>query len=196
MEDVKEKKQRLRKETEARIAGLTQEQMAGKKALVEKQLLEFANFQEAETVLFYIGAHPEFDPANIIAGCPRLEKEVVLPLFDLREIENTQLLKITSLETDLRPGPDGSLEPDPERCKPVAYDSIDIAIVPGIAFDEKGGRLGKGTGRYDRLIPLLPITARKVALALEEQMFSLIPTEPHDKSVDIIITEKRVIYKI
>jgi len=75
-------------------------------------------------------------------------------------------------------------------------DRIDIAIIPGLAFDEKGGRIGLGTGYYDRLIPRLAITTRKVALTIEEQIVPQIPMESHDKHVDIIITEKRIIYKI
>ena len=66
----------------------------------------------------------------------------------------------------------------------------------GIAFDEKGGRIGSGDGYYDRMIPKLPVTTRKVALAFECQIFPQIPMESHDRYVDIIITEKRVIYKI
>jgi len=73
---------------------------------------------------------------------------------------------------------------------------IDIAIIPGVAVDEKGGRLGAGDGYYDRLIPKLPITTRKVSLALEDQVVPQIPAESHDKHVDIIITDKRTIYKI
>jgi 5-formyltetrahydrofolate cyclo-ligase len=65
-----------------------------------------------------------------------------------------------------------------------------------VAVDEKGGRLGAGDGTYDRLIPQLPITTRKVSLALEDQVVPQIPAESHDKHVDIIITDKRIIYKI
>ena len=73
---------------------------------------------------------------------------------------------------------------------------IDIAIIPSVAVDEKGGRLGAGDGHYDRLIPQLPITTRKVSLTLEDQVVTQIPAESHDKHVDIIITNKRTIYKI
>ena len=62
--------------------------------------------------------------------------------------------------------------------------------------DEKGGRIGSGDGYYDRLIPKLPITTRKVSLALDGQILPQVPLETHDKYVDIIITEKRIIYKI
>jgi 5-formyltetrahydrofolate cyclo-ligase len=88
------------------------------------------------------------------------------------------------------------MAPDSSRCKTVPLECIDIAIIPGIAFDEKGGRIGSGDGYYDRLIPKLPITTRKVSLALDSQILPQVPTESHDKFVDIIITEKRIIYKI
>ena len=96
----------------------------------------------------------------------------------------------------LKRGQDGSLEPNIIRCKTVTIECIDIAIIPGLAFDEKGGRIGSGKGYYDRLIPRLAITTRKVALTLEEQIVPQIPMESHDKYVDIIITDKRIIYKI
>jgi 5-formyltetrahydrofolate cyclo-ligase len=107
-----------------------------------------------------------------------------------------RLMKIDNLETDLTIGQRGILEPDPSRCNVVPIECIDIAIIPGVAFDEKGGRIGSGDGYYDRLIPDLPITARKVALTFEDQIIPQIQMESHDKYVDIIITEKRIIYKI
>ena len=88
------------------------------------------------------------------------------------------------------------MEPDPNRCNVVPIECIDIAIIPGVAFDEKGGRIGTGTGNYDRFIPNLPITTRKVALTFEDQIIPQVQMEAHDKYVDIIITEKRIIYKI
>jgi 5-formyltetrahydrofolate cyclo-ligase len=88
------------------------------------------------------------------------------------------------------------MEPDSSKCKIVPIEFIDIAIIPGFAFDEKGGRIGSGDGLYDRLIPILPVTTRKVGLAYESQIVQHVPMESHDKHVDIIITENRIIYKI
>ena len=105
-------------------------------------------------------------------------------------------MKVDNLAKNLKPGPKGVLEPDDSICKAVPIDCIDIAIVPGIAFDEKGARIGIGTGFYDRLIPDLPITTRKVALAFEDQILQQIPMESHDRFVDIIVTNERIIYKI
>ncbi len=86
--------------------------------------------------------------------------------------------------------------PVENRCKQVPIDRVDIAIIPSLALDEKGGRIGAGDGFYDRLIPKLPATTRKVAIALEEQIMPHIPMDSHDKHVDIIITDTRIIYKI
>ena len=105
-------------------------------------------------------------------------------------------MKVDTFDQDLKIGPRGVLEPDADRCKIVPMDKVDIAIIPGLAFDEKGGRIGTGKGYYDRLIPRLAITTRKVALTFEEQIVQQVPMESHDKYVDIIITDKRIIYKI
>ena len=123
------------------------------------------------------------------------KKIVILPAFVSTKYE-MKLMKIDNLDTDLTLGPRNVLEPDPNQCNIVPIECIDIAIIPGIAFDEKGGRIGSGHGYYDRLIPKLPITTRKVALTFEDQIVPQIQMEAHDRHVDIIITEKRIIYKI
>ena len=105
-------------------------------------------------------------------------------------------MKVDDIATDMVEGPRKIMEPDQNKCKVVPIECIDIAIIPGIAMDEKGGRIGPGDGFYDRLIPELPATTRKVGLAIENQIIPQIPMESHDKYVDIVITEDRVIYKI
>ena len=145
--------------------------------------------------MLYMNTDYEVKTDKIIKKCFSYNKIVVLPVFD-QEKPEMRLMKVDNLETDLISGPRGVLEPDSNRCKSVPLESIDIAIIPGIAFDEKGGRIGTGKGSYDILIPQLAITTRKVALALECQIVPQIPMESHDKHVDIIITEKRIIYKI
>jgi len=122
-------------------------------------------------------------------------KIVVLPVFDAQN-RATRLYKVDDLAKDLVTGLRGNLEPNPKRCKSVPMDCLDIAIIPALAMDEKGGRLGLGKGCYDRLIPDLPMTTRKVGLVLEAQILANVPAEGHDKHVDIVITEERIVYKI
>jgi 5-formyltetrahydrofolate cyclo-ligase len=78
----------------------------------------------------------------------------------------------------------------------VSLEDIDIAFIPGLAFDDKGGRIGFGNNYYTRLITRLPETCRKVSLAFDEQVVDQIQMDSRKHTVDIIITDKRVIYKI
>lgn len=162
---------------------------------IENRLFEFANFLESRIVLLYVNAENEVATDAIIKRTAEFNKILVLPAFDVATSTMT-LMKVDNPNKDLVTGPRGILEPNRNKCKPVPLNCIDIAIVPGVAMDEKGGRIGSGDGYYDRIIPDLPITTRKVGLVFEGQLVPQVPMESHDKHVDIIITEKRVIYKI
>ena len=168
---------------------------AEKTKAIEDRLFDFANFLEANISLLYMNGRYEVETKNIINKTLEYNKIVVLPAYTM-EKHKTRLMKIDNMDTNLISGPKGVLEPDENKCKEVPIECIDIAIIPGIAFDEKGARIGSGTGFYDRLIPELPITTRKVALAFEDQIIQQIPMESHDKHVDIIVTNERIIYKI
>lgn len=195
MEDIKEKKQEIRDDIAKIYESLDQKERIEKTKQIESRLFDFANYLESKTALLYIAHRCEVNTWDIIKKSFEFNKVVVLPAFEISTREMT-LFKIENLDDDLIPGERGILEPNPSRCKSIPIDFIDIALVPGIAFDEKGGRIGSGEGYYDRLIPKLPATTRKVALALESQIVQQIPMEPGDRHVDIIITEERIIYKI
>ncbi len=195
MEEIREKKQQIRDDITRKLEKVSDGQKQAKIQDIESRLFDFANFLEAKIVLLYTPAAGEVDTSRIIRRTFDYNKLVVLPAFDSRQRDVT-LMKIDDPGTDLIPGPRGNLEPDSRRCKKVPLECIDIAIIPGLAMDEKGGRIGSGKGFYDRLIPRLPITSRKVGLVFEDQIVPQVPMESHDKYVDIIITEKRVIYKI
>jgi 5-formyltetrahydrofolate cyclo-ligase len=195
MEEIQVTKNQLRVEIAKKISELPAKESAEKTRAIEKRLFDFANFLESKIILMYIHSDSEVQTGNILKRAYDYNKIVVLPAFDTENFEMT-LMKVDDLEKDLHQGPRGILEPDKTRCKVVPIEKIDIAIIPAVALDEKGGRIGSGEGYYDRLIPRLAITTRKVALALENQIIPQVPIESHDKHVDIIITEDRVIYKI
>ena len=195
MEEIGAAKIQIREDIATIISALTESDMAKKAKAIEDRLFEFANFLEAKIALLYVGGDNEVQTKNIIKRAYSYNKIVVLPAFDPKTLE-MELMKVDKFAQDLKLGPRGVPEPSTDRCKIVPIDRIDIAIIPGIAFDEKGGRIGTGRGYYDSLIPKLAITTRKVALSLEEQIIPQVPMESHDKYVDIIITDKRIIYKI
>lgn len=195
MDDIKEKKNTIRNDMTKMIKSLPEEELQDKYKQVEDQLFEFANFMESKVPLLYMNLENEVYSQSIIKRSIAQKKVIVLPAFN-KEKHSITLFKVDNFDTDLKPGPRGVLEPDPEACKKVPIDKVDIAIIPGLAFDEKGGRIGTGNGYYDRLIPNLSATTRKVSLIMETQIIPQIPMESHDKYVDIVITDQRVIYKI
>ena len=195
MEEISAAKIQIREDIANTISALSENEINEKTTAIQSRLFEFANFLESKIALLYVSQKLEVPTSSIIEKAYIYNKIVVLPAFDPERLKMT-LMKVDSAEQELVPGPRGILEPDASKCKVVPMDRIDIAIIPGLAFDEKGGRIGSGTGYYDRLIPRLAITTRKVALTFEEQIVPQIPMESHDKHVDIIITDKRIIYKI
>ncbi len=195
MEGIQDKKLEIRNEIGKRLDALSDGTRQKKNKIITERLFDFANFLEAKISLLYMDLGYEVKTHEIIKKCFSYNKVVVLPAFS-EDSYRMKLMKIDNFDSSLRPGPRGVLEPIPARCKLVPIEHIDIAIIPGIAFDEKGGRIGSGKGYYDRLIPDLAITTRKVALAFEEQLIQQVPMESHDKHVDIIITDERIIYKI
>jgi len=90
--------------------------------------------------------------------------------------------------TRWRKGRYGILEPEPAR--PVPAGSLQMAVIPGVAFDLKGGRLGHGGGHLDRL--LSQTGGLLVGLCLEDRLLQAVPLEPHDVPVDVVVTEKRI----
>ncbi|ACL06074.1 5-formyltetrahydrofolate cyclo-ligase [Desulfatibacillum aliphaticivorans] len=195
MEDVRIKKREVRTQILNIREGMDSVEYEKKSSAIQESLLDFANFQESKTILLYSPFRKEPDSTGVIKESFSMGKVVLLPVVHPKRQEFITF-KIDNLEGDMRDGSGGKREPDPKICKPVPLRFIELAIIPGVAFDERGGRVGYGEGYYDKLIPLLPATTRKVAIAFENQLVSQVPMEAHDKFVDIIITEERVIYKI
>ena len=178
-----------------RLEKFTKEELAQKYETIERRLFEFANFMESQMVFLYTPVNGEISTENIIKKALQIEKQLVLPvLTTTKNVIN--LYKITSYNKDLIKGANDILEPDIKKCKKIPLEDIDIAIIPGLAFDDKGGRVGFGNDYYRRLISKLPETCRKISLAYEEQVVDQIQMESRKYTVDIIITDKRIIYKI
>ncbi len=178
-----------------RLDKFTKEELAQKYEIIESRLFEFANFMESQMVFLYTPVNGEISTENIIKKALQIEKQLVLPaLTTTKNVIN--LYKITNYNKDLVTGANDILEPDIKKCKKIPLEDIDIAIIPGLAFDDKGGRVGFGNDYYRRLISKLPETCRKISLAYEEQVVDQIQMESRKYTVDIIITDKRIIYKI
>ena len=166
-------------------------EVAQKSSLIKERLFGFGDFRRARAILFYVSYGSEVATHEMIKECLALGKQVVVPCTDTK---NRQL-SLSELRRwdDLGVGAYNIQEPRLECRRKVAVDTVDLIVVPGIAFDCHGRRIGHGMGYYDRLLGE-NVKAMKIGLAFELQLVEKIPTEQHDVSVDIIITEKRIIH--
>jgi 5-formyltetrahydrofolate cyclo-ligase len=195
MNEIKNTKNSNLSTVAERLDKFTKEELAQKHEIIESRLFEFANFMESQMVFLYTPVNGEISTENIIKKALQIEKQLVLPA--LTTTKNViSLYKIKNFNKDLVTGVNDILEPDIKKCKKIPLEDIDIAIIPGLAFDDKGGRVGFGNNYYRRLISKLPETCRKISLAYEEQVVDQIQMESRKYTVDIIITDKRIIYKI
>ena len=195
MDDMKNGKSSVLAQVASRLDALSPETLEEKYQTIENKLFEFANFLESQQVFMYTPTSTEIPMETIIRRSLEIEKGVILPVFT--DTKNAfHLCKISDYDKDLVMNANDMLEPNPERCKKIALDDVDIAIIPGLAFDDKGGRVGFGNNYYAKLITKLPETCRKVSLAYEDQIVDQIQMESRKFTVDIIITDTRVIYKI
>ena len=132
----------------------------------------------ASTILLYHALPDEVQTQSLIDHLTACGKTVLLP----RVISPTDMeLRRYTGPHDLQPGAFGIMEPTGELF--LDYAAIDVAVIPGVAFDSEGHRLGRGRGYYDRLLPRLT-HAYKLGVCLPWQMVDSVPCEPHDATVD------------
>lgn len=150
-----------------------------------------ADFRAAGTLLLALSFRSEWETRSLLAAGLAARKTVAAPRVHVAS-RTLEACRVSDPDLDLGPGFRGILEPL-SHCAPVALAAIDWVLVPGVAFDSKGYRIGYGGGYYDRLLPLLRGDARRVAGAFELQVVDRVPTAPHDLTVDAIITEQRTL---
>jgi 5-formyltetrahydrofolate cyclo-ligase len=131
----------------------------------------------------------EVDTAEIAQAGATRGKRLAYP----RLLEGDRALGFAACQADaLLPGALRTREPPP-GAPVVPLGEVDLVLVPGVAFDARGRRLGRGRGHYDATLAGLPASARRVGLAFELQIVSAVPQEPHDALLDTIVTEARVL---
>jgi 5-formyltetrahydrofolate cyclo-ligase len=158
---------------------------------IASRIEALAAYREAHVVLLTLPYRSEWDAMLLVRAALAAGKVVGAPRVDTTA-RMLQPLRIADAIGDVEPGYRGIPEPRAD-CAPVVLESVDWVLVPGIAFDEAGRRLGYGGGYYDRLLPLLPPAAARVAGAFEAQIVAEVPAAAHDAAVDWIVTEERLI---
>ena len=137
--------------------------------------------------MFFVSFNNEIDTHGMIEDALK-NKIVVVPKVLHHEIEPSVIISFDNL---IPSGKFGILEPI-EAMK-IPWKKIDLVLVPGIVFDKNGHRIGYGLGFYDKFLKKVP-KAIKIGLAFDFQIVDKVPREEHDVPVDLVVTDKEVIY--
>ena len=185
-------KKGLRAAVLAEIAALDPKLRHQQESELATRFPHLPGWSNAETVLLYITAFPEeLRTHDYLAWAYQSGKRVICPRVD-RAARKLRLHRILDPRSELRPGTLGIPEPRADLPE-VAPESIDWVLVPGLAFDEQGYRLGRGAGHYDRLLPQLRPDTICWALCLSCQLIPRLPIEPHDRPLNGVSAPGRTV---
>ncbi len=153
---------------------------------IMRKLFRLKFFKQAKTVMFYIAHDGEVQTRRMIEEAVKLGKNVAVPTCDIKTRKIIPCL-LTGLEK--KHFQKGAYDiHEPLHKKPIDSKKIDVVIVPGLAFDFKGNRLGRGMGYYDRFLDAVPEDTPKVGLAYKFQVLKKLPAcMPHDIRVDKVL---------
>jgi len=180
----------LRRQLQIRLVELTDQQRSQKSRTACQNLINTGHFKRASVVMLYLSLPHEVDTTSVILHAWQQEKTVAVPKVSWQQ-RHMIPVQISSLETGISTGASGLR--NPVTGVPMPIEQIDLVVVPGMAFDNKGNRLGRGGAYYDRFFASKQLRAVKCGFAFSEQIVESVPIEDHDKAVDILVTDEGVI---
>lgn len=190
MKDLKN--QQRRKAYDARSGQIDKE---GLSRIICARFIDQPIYRQAKTVMWYIHCRSEVRTQSALSDELATDKRIVIPYCtkDERGHNKLGLWRLEDL-AELMPGMWGILEPPKQRWgemgKEIAPEQLDYVMVPGVAFDRNGGRLGNGAGYYDRLLQSVRTDTVLVGVCFESQLVEQVVTDTHDVAMDYIMTEK------
>ncbi len=191
MIDVRERKASLRAEYLQKRRALVPDDVRLKSALITARLLSLPEFQRLGSVHIYLAktSDNEIDTTGLVQHCLKKHIAVFVPLITSNG--KMRHSRLHSLE-NLRSGPFGILQPEPGELLTDKTLQVDLIIVPGIAFDKSGHRLGYGQGYYDRFLATRPDWVLRVGLCDESLIAEQLPVTELDQHVNRIVTNQNL----
>lgn len=181
-------KRSLRRTMLAYRKSLSEEESRSTSLLIQRTFLETEEYRRARIIVVYASVHNEVDTEMVVQTALDSGKNVAFPAV----VEHGLVFRQVKAVSSMNSGAFGIMEPCPD-CRVFSPDEIDVFILPGIAFDLKGERIGYGKGFYDMTLHCMEGQGKLVGLCYDFQLVNEILREPHDVKVDLIITEKRVV---
>ena len=188
-------KEEIRRKILKKRLSLSSEDIRDKSRQVFLNLAETVEYRNSQNIMFYVATRSEVQTEEMIKMSIKMGKNVFVPII-LPECLNLAPSKIFDFDSELEKGKKGILEPKKEYYRLFPPEDIDLIIIPGVAFDFNGNRIGRGFGYYDNFLRKVRPSAKIIALAFEMQVVKKIPNDINDIPVHKIITEKRIINSI
>jgi 5-formyltetrahydrofolate cyclo-ligase len=170
---------------------LSNEERQAKSRAITDHLCRWDHWGRARVIMSYVSFASEVDTEAINRAVLSRGKMLFLPKVE-KDKKEISIYEVTDLARDLVPGPWGIKEPDPCCCPLADTSKLDLVLVPGVAFDRTGGRIGYGKGFYDRFLASLQVRGLKpktVGLAFFLQVVAKVDWQPHDFRLEAVLTE-------
>jgi 5-formyltetrahydrofolate cyclo-ligase len=185
--NISETKSALRQQVREQVKALPPEQRAALSGRACALLQRQSVWDKTNLVFFYAPLPEEVDIWPLVGDALSAGKKVALPRFD-PATQRYVACEIQNIAKDLSEGQFGIREPG-AHCVAVPPNRLDLILVPGVAFDSQGRRLGRGKGFYDQM--LASVRGTTCGVAFDEQIVETIPVEPHDVHLNCILTPTR-----
>lgn len=184
-------KQQLRQQIRTMLSAISAQQRIDMSHKACKHLVDTPEFRSANTIMAFLSMPHEIETAPFILYAWQHSKTIAVPKISWQQRHMIAVV-INSLETGIATEAGGLR--NPVTGIPVPIEDIDLIVSPGLAFDSKGNRLGRGGSYYDRFFSSEKLRATKCAFAFSKQVVDDVPVTEKDVPVDMIVTEKGVTY--
>jgi len=188
-------KEEIRKSTLKKRLALSSREIKDKSHQIFLNLIKTKEFLNSKNIMFYVATRSEVQTEKMIEVSIKMGKKVFVPII-LTDGIDLAPSRLIDFDRELEKGKKGILEPKKEYQRLFPPKNIDLIILPGIAFDLAGNRIGRGLGYYDNFLKKVSPSTKLTSLAFEMQIVKKVPNDSNDIPVDKIITEKRIINSI
>ena len=178
----------LRKILIRRLKQQKEDERRRRSELIRRKVFRLGAFRQAGVIGCYVALPYEVQTWRMIKAMLLKGKRVVVPIAQPRT-KQLRLSELRDPDRELASGAYGVWEPIPSARRPVSVRELELILVPGLAFDRQGNRLGHGHGYFDRFLERLSKATLTIGLAFRFQIFDRLPTSSHDHPVHQILTD-------
>lgn len=189
-EELDKSKAQIRTEMKAHLAEMGDASRRTASLAACDRLTALDAFLHASVLMLYMPLATEVDVTPVALRCFQLNKTVCVPKVDWHRREITPV-EVASFDDRVMDIDEHGIR-TPRSGRAVSPSLLDLVVVPGLAFDAAGHRLGRGGGYYDRFLARLRPSSTKIAIIFDCQMIDAVPSIEHDVPVDIVVSDRRV----